>query len=62
MHQIRQSCLLEYFLCTLILTHISLPAFPSGTNLKLHNLLVTPKLVKKVITDLNFIVFYSGKL
>ena len=31
---------------------ISLLVFPSGTNLKLHNISVTPKLVKKVITNL----------
>ena len=30
---------------------ISLPAFPSRTNLKLHNTFVTPKMVKKVITS-----------
>ena len=29
---------------------ISLPVFPSRTNLKLHNISVTPKMVKKVIT------------
>ena len=32
---------------------ISLPVFPSRTNLKLHNISVTPKMVKKVITNLN---------
>ena len=32
---------------------ISLPAFPSRTNLKLHNISVTPKMVKKVITNLD---------
>ena len=32
---------------------ISLPAFPSRTNLKLHNISVTPKIVKKVITNLD---------
>ena len=32
---------------------ISLPVFPSRTNLKLHNILVTPKMVKKVITNLD---------
>ena len=32
---------------------ISLLAFPSRTNLKLHNISVTPKIVKKVITNLN---------
>ena len=29
---------------------ISLPAFPSRTNLKLHNIFATLKMVKKVIT------------
>ena len=43
------------FLRTLILMCLeirgaSLPAFPSRTNLKLYNISVTPKLVKKVIT------------
>ena len=32
---------------------ISLPAFPSRTNLKLHNISITPKIVKKVITNLD---------
>ena len=32
---------------------ISLPVFPSRTNLKLHNISVTPKMVKKVITNLH---------
>ena len=32
---------------------ISLPVFPSRTNLKLHNISVTPKMVKKVITNLD---------
>ena len=32
---------------------ISLPVFPSGTNLKLHNISVTPKMVKKVIMNLD---------
>ena len=32
---------------------ISLPVFPSRTNLKLHNISVTPKTVKKVITNLD---------
>ena len=30
---------------------ISLPVFPSRTNLKLHNISVTPKMVKKVIMN-----------
>ena len=32
---------------------ISLPIFSSRTNLKLHNISVTPKMVKKVITNLD---------
>ena len=32
---------------------ISLPVFPSRTNLKLHSISVTPKMVKKVITNLD---------
>ena len=34
------------------MTGISLPVFPSRTNLKLHNISITPKMVKKVITNL----------
>ena len=32
---------------------ISLPVFPCRTNLKLHNIFVTPKIVKKVIMNLD---------
>ena len=32
---------------------ISLPVFPLRTNLKLHNISITPKMVKKVITNLD---------
>ena len=32
---------------------ITLPVFPSRTNLKLHNISGTPKMVKKVITNLD---------
>ena len=32
---------------------ISLPVFPARTNLKLHNISVTPKMVKKVIMNLD---------
>ena len=32
---------------------ISLPAFPSRTNLKLHNISITPKMVRKVIVNLD---------
>ena len=40
---------------TLILMTLddSLPVFPSRTNLKLHNISITPKMVKKVITSLD---------
>ena len=33
--------------------YISLPVFPFRTNLKMHNISVTPKMVKKVITNLD---------
>ena len=32
---------------------ISLPVFPSRTNLKLHNISITPRMVKKVIMNLD---------
>ena len=32
---------------------ISLPVFPSRTNLKLHNISVTPKMVRKVVVNLD---------
>ena len=32
---------------------ISLPVFPSRTNLKLHNISVTPKMVRKVVMNLD---------
>ena len=32
---------------------VSLRVFPSRTNLKLHNISITPKMAKKVITNLN---------
>ena len=32
---------------------ISLPAFPSRTNLKVHNISVTPKMVRKVVMNLD---------
>ena len=52
LHLIRQNCLLKTFLKKS--NHddsgISLPAFPSKTNLKMNSF---PKLVKKVITKLN---------
>ena len=55
LHLIKQNCLLKAFVKTLILmTQVSLyPFFPSRTNLKLHNISVTPKTVKKVIMNLD---------
>ena len=35
-------------------TGISLPVFPSRTDLKLHDIPVTPKMVKKVIMNLDW--------
>ena len=32
---------------------VSLPVFPSRTNLKLHNISVTPKMVRKVVMNLD---------
>ena len=46
-------CLLKTFLRTLDELGISLPVFPSRTNLKLHNISVTCIMVKKVITKLD---------
>ena len=33
---------------------VYLPVFPSRTNLKLHNISVTPKMVRKVVMNLDF--------
>ena len=40
--------------CNLDDSGISLPVFPSRTNWKLHNVSVTPKMVKKVIMNLDW--------
>ena len=55
LHLIKQNCFLKTFLRTLNLDDlgISLPVFSSRTNLKLHNISLTPKMVKKVITNLD---------
>ena len=54
LHLIKQNCFLKTFLRTLNLddSGMSLPVFPSRTLLKLHNISVTPKMVKKVIMNL----------
>ena len=55
LHLIKQNYLLKTFPRTLILDEsgISLPVFPSRTYLKLHNISITPKMVKKVIKNLH---------
>ena len=51
LHLIKQNYLLKTFLRTLDDSGISLPLFPSRTHLKLHNISVTPKMIKKVIMN-----------
>ena len=53
LHLIKQNCLLKTFLRALDDSGISLHVFPSRTHLKLH-ISVTPKMIKKVIMNLNF--------
>ena len=48
---IKQNCLLKTFLRNLD-SGISLPVFPSRINLKLYNIFVTAKMIKKVIMNL----------
>ena len=54
LHLIKQNYLLKTFLRTLILmTRVSLYLFsPFRTNLKLHNIFITPKMVQNVIINL----------
>ena len=61
LHLIKQNCLLKAFLITVILmTAMSwLLVCPSRTNLKLHNISITPKMIKKVIINLDD--FNAGK-
>ena len=53
LHLIKQNCLLKTNSTNSNLddSGISLSVFPSRTNLKLHNISVTPTMVKKVITN-----------
>ena len=54
LHLIKENCLLKTFLKTnLDDLGISLPVFPSRTNLKQHNISINPKMVKTVITNLD---------
>ena len=41
--------------CDLDDSGISLPVFPFRTDLKLHNISVTPKMVRKVVMNLNLL-------
>ena len=52
LHVIKQNCLLKKLSKNFNLDD-SLPAFPSRTNLQLHNISVTLIMVKKVITNLD---------
>ena len=56
LHLIKQNCLNSKFFSkssNIDDSGISLPVFPSRTNLKLHNISVTPKMVKEVIMNLD---------
>ena len=53
LHLIKQNYLPKTFPGNLDDSGISLPVFPSRTNLKLRNISITPKMVKKVITNLD---------
>ena len=55
LHLIKQNCFAENFSknCNLDDSGVFLPVFPSRTNLKLHNISVTPKMVRKVIMNLD---------
>ena len=57
LHVIKQNCLFKTSLRTIILMTqcISLPVFPSRTNMKLHNISVATNMVKKVIANLDFL-------
>ena len=54
LHLIKQNCLLKTSKnFNLDDSDISLTNFPSRTNLKLYNISATPKMIKKVITNLD---------
>ena len=54
LHLIKQNCLLKTFLGTDD-SGISLPVFPPDANLGLHDISVTPKMLGKVITNLDLL-------
>ena len=51
LHLIKQNCLSKN--SNIDYSGISLPVFPLKTNLKLHNISVSPKMLKKVIMNLD---------
>ena len=53
LHLMKHNCFLKTFPRTIDDSGISLPVFPSRTNLKLHNISVTSKMAKKVIMNLD---------
>ena len=53
LHLIKQNCSLKTKNSNLDDSGVSLPVFPSRTNLKLHNISVTPEMVKKIVTNLD---------
>ena len=54
LHLMKQNCFLILFLRTNVDDlDVSIPAFPSRTNMKVHNISVTPKMVKKIIGNLD---------
>ena len=53
LHLIKQNCLLFSKISNLDDSGISLSVFPFRTNQKLHNISLTPKIVKKVIMNLD---------
>ena len=55
LHLIKQNCLLKIFFLNFNLddSGVSLPVFPSRTNLKLHNISVTLKMFRKVVMNLD---------
>ena len=55
----KANCLQKTLLVMLILITPIITAFPSGTNLKLHNIHVTPKFVKKVKTKFDLSKAFS---
>ena len=56
LHLIKQNCLLKNSSLNYNLddSGVALPVFPSRTNVKLHNIYVTPNMLRKVVMNLDF--------